>query len=384
VAGSRTPMRFVSVALALARWGWRRRRSEHPRRILVLHHLLLGDTLMLTALLSKLRAHYPNSEIVMTVPRAIAPLYAGRPYGVIAHSFDPRDLGTFWALLNAPRFDLAVLPADNRWSWLARAIGARWIVGIAGDRPARKNWPVDQLLPYSATPTAFVETAAELIPGASPAPYRTPDWPMPESDGAPVFGTCYAVLHVGASSPLKLWPAQHWRELAAWLEARGMTVVWSAGPRETAILDAIEPASSARPRIEGTLSLPALGHVLANAKLLISPDTGIAHLGRIVGVPTVTLFGPGSSMIFGPGAFFANTSGRAVTVDPFPCRDQSIVFFRHVPWARRCERLFGEPPDRCPRPRCMEAIEVSAVTAAIQDLESVTDPNHCAGHIAAG
>lgn len=370
MAGSRAPMRFVSVALALARWGWRRRRSEHSRRILVLHHLLLGDTLMVTALLAKLRARHPGSEIVMTVPRAFAPLYAGRPYGVTALSFDPRDIGTFWPLLNAPRFDLAVLPADNRWSWLARAIGARWIVGIAGDRPARKNWPVDELVPYSAMPTAFVDTAAELISGAPPAPYRTPDWPMPESDGAPSFGTRYALLHVGASSPLKLWPAQHWRELAAWLEARGMTVVWSVGPRETAILDTIEPASSARPRIEGTLSLPALWHVLANAKLLICPDTGIAHLGRIVGVPTVALFGPGSNVICGPGAFFANMSGRAVTVDPFPCRDQTIQFFREVPWARRCGRLFGEPPDRCPRPRCMEAIELSAVTAAIQDLEA--------------
>jgi len=57
-----------------------------------------------------------------------------------------------------------------------------------------------------------------------------------------------------------------------------------------------------------------------------------------------------------------------VTVDPFPCRDQSIQFFRDVSWVRRCERLFGEPPARCPRARCMEAIEVGAVTAAIESL----------------
>ncbi len=370
MAGSRAPMRSASVALALARWGLRRRRSEEPRRILVLHHLLLGDTLMVTALLAKLRARYPAAELVMTVPRVFAPLYGGRPYGVTAHAFDPRDMRTFWPLLTAPRFDLAVLPADNRWSWLARAIGARWIVGIAGDRPQRKNWPVDELIPYSAMPTAFGDTAAELISGPRPAPYRTLDWPEPECGGAPDFGTRYAVLHVGASSPLKLWPGPRWRELAAWLETRGMTVVWSAGPGETAILDAIEPAAPARPRIEGTLSLSALWQVLAHATLLVCPDTGIAHLGRIAGVPTVTLFGPGSTVICGPGAFFANMPGRAVTVDPFPCRDQSIQFFRVVPWARRCERLVGEPPDRCLRPRCMEAIELRAVTAAIEDLEA--------------
>ena len=199
-----------------------------PRRILVLHRLLLGDTLMVTALLAKLRARFPAADIVMTVAPAYAPLYAGRPYGVTVLPLEPRDIGTLWPLLFAPRFDLAILPADNRWSWLARAIGARWIVGIAGDRPGHKNWPVDELVPYSTTPTAYGDTAAELIPGPPPAPYRIDDWPPPPNDGSLQLDDPYAVLHVGASSRLKLWPADRWRALAAALEATGLTVVWSA------------------------------------------------------------------------------------------------------------------------------------------------------------
>jgi ADP-heptose:LPS heptosyltransferase len=175
------------------------------------------------------------------------------------------------------------------------------------------------------------------------------------------------VLHVGASSVLKLWPAERWRALAEWLESRGLDIVWSAGPGETAVLDAVEPGTT-RLRIAGTLSLPQLWHLVARARLLVCPDTGVAHLGRIVGVPTVTLFGPGSVTICGPGAFFAAMPGRAVTVDPFPCRDQTIQFFREVSWARRCERLFGDPPARCPRARCMEAIDLDRVTQAIEEL----------------
>jgi ADP-heptose:LPS heptosyltransferase len=108
--------------------------------------------------------------------------------------------------------------------------------------------------------------------------------------------------------------------------------------------------------------------LVAGARLLVCPDTGIAHLGRVVGVPTVTLFGPGSQLVCGPGAFFANMPGRAVTVDPFPCRDQAIQFFREVPWVRRCERLHGEGPLRCARARCMEAIDTAAVIAAVDEL----------------
>ena len=367
MAGSRAPMRYAGVALAIARWGVVRRRPASPARILVLHHLLLGDTLMVTALLAKLRARYPAAQIVMTVNRDYAPLYAGRPYGVIAHPFDPRDFATFTGLLALPRFDLAVLPADNRWSWLARALGARWIVGIAGDRPPRKNWPVDELVPYSPTPTAFGDTTAEIVGGPRPSRYRAGDWPAPAIAGAPSFGDAYAVLHVGASSRLKAWPADRWRALAEAIEARGLRVVWSAGPGEAHILDAIDSGSE-RARIAGTLSLSSLWQVLAQARLLVCPDTGIAHLGRIVGVPTVTLFGPGSAVMCGPGEFFADTPSRAVTVEPFACRDQTVQFFREVPWARRCERLPGDAPGRCSRARCMEAIEVTAVVAAVDEI----------------
>jgi len=365
--GSRAPLRYASVALAVARWGVARRCPQAPKRILVLHHLLLGDTLMLTALLAKLRARYPQAEITMTVARPFCALYEGRPYGVTVLPFDPRDFATFRALLALPRFDLAILPADNRWSWLARAIGARWIVGLAGDRPAHKNWPVDELVAYSAKPTAFVETAAELVPGAAPSPYDPSQWHAPVRPAAPRIEGDYAVLHVGASSPLKWWPGDRWRGLAEALEAQGVRVVWSAGPGEAAMLDAID-ATSSRARIAGTLSLADLWHVLRGARLLVCPDTGIAHLGRIVGVPTITLFGPGSSVICGPGEFFAATPGRTLTIDPFACRDQTVQFFREVAWARRCERLFGDAPGRCARARCMEAIDVASVIAAAKSL----------------
>lgn len=367
MAASRAPMRLLGVALALARWGFGRSRPPSPRRILVLHHLLLGDTLMVTGLLAKLRARHPDAQIEMTVAPAYAPLYTGRPYGVLAHPFDPRDIGTLRPLWSGPRPDLVILPADNRWSWLARGIGARWIVGIAGDRPARKNWPVDELVPYSTAPAAFVETAASLVGGSPPAPYRTQDWPAPEAGVAQGYDGDYVVLHVGASSLLKLWPAQRWRDLAAWLEAKSLSVVWSAGPGEAAIIEAIDPGGT-RLRVPGTQTLAQLWHLLAGARAVVCPDTGIAHLARIVGTPTVTLFGPGSAVICGTGEFFAGMPGRAVTVDPFPCRDQSIQFFRHVSWARRCERLPGAPPERCERPLCMEAIELGRVTAAIDDL----------------
>src|SRR6266581_1692563 len=97
---SRTPARLLLALLVLRRVLTTRKRRPHgaPARILIAHHLYLGDTLMLTPLLAKLRQQFPESEIVMTTPRAIVPLYARRPYGVLALPYDPRDLATLAAL----------------------------------------------------------------------------------------------------------------------------------------------------------------------------------------------------------------------------------------------------------------------------------------------
>ena len=122
----RRSSRFAGRATAVARALLLRRRARalppNPRRILIAHQLLLGDTLMLTPLLKKLRARYPDADIAMTVPTAIAPLYATRPYGVRALPFDPRQSAA--ALYAETPFDMAFVPGDNRYAWLAAAMRA--------------------------------------------------------------------------------------------------------------------------------------------------------------------------------------------------------------------------------------------------------------------
>jgi ADP-heptose:LPS heptosyltransferase len=171
------------------------------------------------------------------------------------------------------------------------------------------------------------------------------------------------VLHVGASSPLKQWAPERWRALAAAVTARGLQPVLSGGPGEEALLDAVDPAR-VHPRHAGSLSLPQLWHLIANARLLVCPDTGVAHLGRITSTPTVTLFGPGSDVICGAGDFWRAAPYRSVTVKPFPCRDQHVLFRREIAWVQRCGRTI----DQCAAPRCMEAITLAAVEAAIDEL----------------
>ncbi len=361
IGGSRFLGRAQVVARALAARPGAREAPRDPSRILVAHHLLLGDTLMLTPLLAKLRRRYPRADVAMTVPRAIAPLYAGRPYGVRPLEWDPRGLPP--SLFAEAPYDLAFVPGDTRYAWLAAAMRARWIVAHEGDTPAHKNWPVDRLVPFPGTPGTWGDLVAELVDGPERGAYSGLDWPAPPHAPFARPAGRYAVLHVGASSPLKQWAPERWRTLAVLLSAHGITPVWSAGRGEERLVRDCDPDRTQK-SFAGELDLAQIWHLLAGAALLVAPDTGIAHLGRIVDVPTVALFGPGSAVLCGAGRFWRHARFRAVTVDPWPCRDQRILFRREIAWVRRCGRSVAQ----CPSHTCMAAIAPDAVAAAIAEL----------------
>src|SRR5258708_6507284 len=216
---SRWPIRILCAGLTLwyARFGLvRRRPSAVPRRILVAHNLLLGDTIMLAPLLKKLRTRFPAAEIVMTCKTAFLPLFATRPYDVRAMPFDPRDTGSFFALFRERGFDLALLPADNRFSWLARALDSRWVAAFEGDHPAYKNWLVDEFRHFPDQAMALGDLFAEhLVDGPAPLPYETADWPAPSAEPFAMPASPYCVLHVGASTRLQHWEPAKWRSLIA-------------------------------------------------------------------------------------------------------------------------------------------------------------------------
>lgn len=364
-ASSRLGSRLEIVPRALLKrlLSGKRRKPAHPGRILVAHQLLLGDTLMLTPLLARLRRRHPEADIVVTVSRGQLPLYTRRPYGVNAVAYDSRNHESAKALLGLGPFDLAVVPGDNRHTVLAHALGSAWVVALAGDRPDWKNRFADELVPIPSEPTALPDLFALLAGEEDGAAYDPGDWPRPECAPFELPGRDYAVLNVDASSPLRFWPAHKWLQLADALEALGLEVVFCAGPGEKRMVEAIDPGRR-HASYAGMLDLPQLWRLLESARLLVCLDSGVGHMAKLARTPSVVLYGPGSPALFGPGRFWRNHPYRAVTIADFPCRDQRGVFKREVSWVRRCYRTLAE----CPAPACMHAIETESVIASCRDL----------------
>lgn len=365
---SRAANRLRALAGALASALARPRlaaRPAHPRKILVLHELLLGDTLMLAPMLAALRLRYPGAEIFVTSPSAYAGLFSEKPYGVTVLPYSERQPDALAALAPARDCDIACLPGDNRHAIAARAIGARWIVGFEGGKPAWRNRAVDELVEFPAEPAALADMFVLLVgrddDRLRELRYRQGDWPAPRFEPFETPASPYAVLHVGAGSPLRLWEPRKWRAIAQTLADQGLVVAWSAGRQETELVRAIDPEGRHK-SYAGTLDLGQLWHLMSRARVAVTLDTGIAHMAKLTGTPVAALFGPGSAELFGKGRFWSDSEFAEITVRRFPCRDQRSLFTREIPWISRCNR---KPPD-CPRARCMEAIDPERVVATLQ------------------
>ncbi|OQS30657.1 glycosyltransferase family 9 protein [Chromobacterium violaceum] len=366
----RFPGRLLIFAALLCRlpWQWLRRKPkpETVERVLILHQFLLGDALMATSLLAKARERFPQAEIVLACPPGQASLYASRPYGIRPLPWQPRDFASIRRLFVERRFDIVYLMGENRLSFLARAIGARWIVGFAGETPRYKNWLVDEAVPYADQPEAWTDTAGRLIDGPAPQVFRLEDWPLGQLELPPLPGR-YVVLHVGASSATRFWSTASWRRVADEMRCQEVKIVWSCGPGEQWLLEELGQVD-VDVILAGALSLPQLRAVLAGALACVCPDTGIAHLAKVAACPLVMLFGPGSETLFGASRFFS--VARCVGVGPalFPCRNQRSVHYRDVEWALRCFRQAGVDEGRCRRAQCMEAIPPARVCEALRGL----------------
>ena len=356
---SRLPSRMTVLPRAALNALRKRRRPALIRRILIAHNLLLGDTLMLTALLARLRAHWPDAAIVMTVMPALVALYAGKPYGVEVLPFDAHRASSARRIMQSGPYDLALVPGDNRYTWLAHAAGARWVAALAEPGNALRTRVADELVAWPAQPTALADIFASLGGASANERFDPAQWPAPVRAPFEAPSSPYCVLHVGAGSPLRHWPAERWAKLAGSLVHQGFAPVWSGGVQELSLIDEIDPQRQFL-STAGKLDLAQLWHLLQGAALLVVPDTGIAHLAKLTGTPTVCLFGPGSDVLFGAGEFWRDHRFVPVTDTPFPCRDQHRLFGRRIEWVQRCQRSTAQ----CAAPACMHALDVERVTAA--------------------
>jgi ADP-heptose:LPS heptosyltransferase len=177
---------------------------------------------------------------------------------------------------------------------LLRLLGVRHIAGASVDYAGGlldvrltpgEDFPEDQ--PESERSLRIAEAAGyPLVTGADRAlaVVQPPDVSELVGSGVDV------VVHPGASVPSRAWPAERARGLVRLLTNRGLIVAVTGGPGERDLTAFV--AGNTALDLGGRTDIHTLSGVLRSASVLVSGNTGPAHLAAAVGTPVVSLFSP--------------------------------------------------------------------------------------------
>lgn len=273
-------------------------------KILVIALRRLGDVLLTTPLIASLRRAWPEATIDALVFADTAGILQGNPDISNVVAMPAKRTAAQSLALAAKlwrRYDLSIsTQSGDRPTFFALIAGRRRAVLV--DRTF--NGRVKQrLADRSLAHAPGVHRVEEMLRLADVLGVpRVPHLVAPrgrDSDAAP--SGAYAVIHAAPMFRYKQWTAAGWRELAAALVARGMTVVATGGPSpdERTYLDAVW-SGAAVTRLDGRLDWAQLSGLLAKARVYVGPDTSITHLAAATGCPTVALFGPTDPRLWGP------------------------------------------------------------------------------------
>ncbi|HLY61783.1 MAG TPA: glycosyltransferase family 9 protein [Terriglobia bacterium] len=171
----------------------------------------------------------------------------------------------------------------------------------------------------------------------------------------------YALIHPTAMYATKQWAPEHFAQIGNYLEReKGLLPVYSCGPGESAVLDAVERASgSALRRLEGA-SLGEFAAALSGARLFVGNDSGPAHIAQALNRPTVVIFGSSSSVIWGPWP-------RSI---PSMAQRQAIPqnISQVVQNSYECNPCPGDRCYRYEQPECILSIRYEQVQSAVNDV----------------
>jgi ADP-heptose:LPS heptosyltransferase len=148
-----------------------------------------------------------------------------------------------------------------------------------------EDFPEDQPEPFRAL--CIAEAAGFHLPEADDGLLRLV--PLPHSPEM-TFEQPYIVVHPGASAPARQWPAGHYAEAVRLLVGEGLRILVTGGPGERGLTAQV--AGNRARDLGGLTDLPTLAGILAGASVVVTGNTGPAHLAAAVGTCVVSLFAP--------------------------------------------------------------------------------------------
>jgi ADP-heptose:LPS heptosyltransferase len=292
---------------------------QPPRKVVLLRASRIGDFLCAAPALRALRKALPVAEICMITLPMLKDLAERSPYldryipfpgypGLAEQFFEARRAIQFFKEMQDEQFDLAIQMQGSgvNSNPFMLMLGARATAGFI--RPDDTPGLLDAALPLPETEHEIRRVLAlTTFLGAPPQgeelvfPLRPQDLMEAEMLLKHVPRPLIA-LHPSARDLTRRWPPERFAAAGNLLQQRYGGAVLIIGDAE-----AQESGAAVEQKLEvpylnlvGQTSLVVLGGIIKHLSVLLTNDTGPAHIAYALRTPTVTIFGGGSPQLNGP------------------------------------------------------------------------------------
>jgi heptosyltransferase-2 len=316
-------------------------------KILVRVPQWLGDAVVSTVFLYRLRSRFPDSDISVLTPPALQDLFYSHPARV--HVLPLPKPPSPWktaALLKPYQFDrVYVLPRSLRTAldvYLAK-IPER--IGYSGDGRGfllTKTISYDPALKYAHRYLKLIEE--ENISLDHVRPYFPAEASKTNNTLDLLNNLKSPILGVGPASvaPSRTWDADRFiQTISNFLSETGGSVVLFGSEREKPVTRFIQ--SQIKDSIvdtAGEFQLPELGFAIQKCQAMLVNDSGLMHVAACFQIPTVVLFGASDPALAVPpwGRF---RSLQHSEISCVPCLRNHCV--RFGPYHRECLKAITVP-----------------------------------------
>jgi heptosyltransferase I len=340
-----------------------------PRNVCLLRLSAIGDTCHAAATLHAFRAAWPQTQFTWIIGKLEAKLMSAILPAVEFITFDKRatmgELIRLRAALAPRRFDLLLdLQLSIRASLVSTLVSAPMKLGFDVERARELQWLFTNAQVAPAGCEHVLDSflgfarACGISPGPAAWDVNLPAGALAYADALIPDGRPTMVVSPCSSHPARNWPASRYASVAMHaIRRHGMRVIVAGGrseqERRMGAQIVAEAGSAEVVDQVGKDTLPELLGLLARATVLLSPDSGPAHMASMVGLPVIGLYAATRSARAGP--YYS----REWCVDRYAQAARMIlgVPAEKVPWTKKIER-----------PGVMELIDVPSVTDRLDAL----------------
>ncbi len=287
-----------------------------PDRVLVIKLRYVGDVLLATPVLSRLREGFPKAHLAMLVNPGTDGVVRGHPAlddVLVVERGNPARQWRFAQELRVRRYDLVIdLTDSDRSALLARLSGAPVRLGYNSEGRWRGclYTRIVEADRFGMHQVRYHLRATEALglTGPPPAPAlmisqeaRSAADRLLKEAGIDASRPLVC-LHPGARWWFKAWPAERYAALADLLQTETTAqALFLGGDQERSLASRIAGVMKTPFRsLIGKTNLRALAAVLERAALMVSNDNGPMHMAAALRVPVIGLFGPSDPAVWGP------------------------------------------------------------------------------------